>query len=616
MADFFQHGLIATIHDLGTIQRDRLERMLERFVVNCPVGLVLPVTSGDMRAEPFTRIMEELSHVRYVQDIVVVLGMAPNVEDYREAVGRVRVLADRARVLWTDGPRVESLYQQLNDAGLAVATAVLLWRALAAVGIDAAGFDPTGQLGAAGDPATVGEALAGADRATVAAILRSTLINLAVVVAVTLLAATAFSRALLVEPIARLTQASRALAAGDLSARVGSTDPSELGELSRSFDAMAASIAGAQDRLEAQVAARTTELRSLLKLSNTIALTTDLMPALEAVLDQLVEAGRTRWAEVLELEPSGRLVTLVRRGDPPSVPDLKPGLPTIGPEPTPLAADLAPHAVVEGDALALPLRVRDRVVGVLQAVAPEGEGWDEERLRWVGGLAAQAAVAIENARLYELARDEAANEERRHLARELHDSVSQAIYSVVLTAHAAQKHLPAEATRSSQALDAVIELAEAALAEMRALIFELRPEMLENEGLIVALATQAASLQARYNIDVETELCDEPGLPIEIKEALYRIAREALHNIVKHARASHISLSMCCTGTEIALELVDDGVGFEVNGSFPGHLGLKSMRERAQRLHGSLAIESAPDQGARIRVCIPTAAVYPIPSDG
>ena len=123
MADFFQHGLIATIHDLGTIQRDRLERMLERFVVNCPVGLVLPVTSGDMRAEPFTRIMEELSHVRYVQDVVVVLGMAPSVDDFREAVGRVRVLGDRARVLWTEGPRVESLYQQLNDAGLAVTTA-------------------------------------------------------------------------------------------------------------------------------------------------------------------------------------------------------------------------------------------------------------------------------------------------------------------------------------------------------------------------------------------------------------------------------------------------------------------------------------------------------------
>src|SRR5690606_30146121 len=118
---------------------------------------------------------------------------------------------------------------------LAVATAVLLWRALGAVGIDAAGLDAA----VPGDPATVGQALAEVDRDTVAAILRSTLINLAVITAVTLLAATAFSRALLTEPISRLTQASRALAAGDLKARVRSVDPSELGELSRSFDAMA-----------------------------------------------------------------------------------------------------------------------------------------------------------------------------------------------------------------------------------------------------------------------------------------------------------------------------------------------------------------------------------------
>lgn len=488
---------------------------------------------------------------------------------------------------------------------LAVATAVLLWRALAAVGIDAAGFDPTGQLGAAGDPATVGEALAGADRATVAAILRSTLINLAVVVAVTLLAATAFSRALLVEPIARLTQASRALAAGDLSARVGSTDPSELGELSRSFDAMAASIAGAQDRLEAQVAARTTELRSLLKLSNTIALTTDLMPALEAVLDQLVEAGRTRWAEVLELEPSGRLVTLVRRGDPPSVPDLKPGLPTIGPEPTPLAADLAPHAVVEGDALALPLRVRDRVVGVLQAVAPEGEGWDEERLRWVGGLAAQAAVAIENARLYELARDEAANEERRHLARELHDSVSQAIYSVVLTAHAAQKHLPAEATRSSQALDAVIELAEAALAEMRALIFELRPEALAEVGLMGALHRQLDGLELRHGLKTERRLGPEPELPFSAKQVLLRVAQEAFHNVTKHAHATTVTVEAEPAGSELLLTITDDGVGFDPTAAYPGHLGLTSMHERVASLDGHLHIDSEAGAGTSVTVRVP-----------
>jgi len=122
MADFFQHGLIATIHDLGTIQRDRLERTLERFAVNCQVGLVLPVTAGDMRADPFARIMDELAAVRWVQHVVVVLGVAPEVDDFREALAKARALGDRARVLWTDGPRTQGLYQQLSDAGLGVTT--------------------------------------------------------------------------------------------------------------------------------------------------------------------------------------------------------------------------------------------------------------------------------------------------------------------------------------------------------------------------------------------------------------------------------------------------------------------------------------------------------------
>ncbi|NLX08245.1 MAG: GAF domain-containing protein [Chloroflexi bacterium] len=266
--------------------------------------------------------------------------------------------------------------------------------------------------------------------------------------------------------------------------------------------------------------------------------------------------------------------------------------------------------------MAVPMIVADRLVGVLDVQSREVNHFGEADIRVMATLADLIAVAVQNARLYQQAQAIAALEERNRLARELHDSVSQALYGIGLGARTARALLDRDPAQVAEPLDYVLALTEAGLSEMRALIFELRPEMLENEGLIVALATQAASLQARYNIDVETELCDEPGLPIEIKEALYRIAREALHNIVKHARASHISLSMCCTGTEIALELVDDGVGFEVNGSFPGHLGLKSMRERAQRLHGSLAIESAPDQGARIRVCIPTAAVYPIPSDG
>lgn len=498
---------------------------------------------------------------------------------------------------------------------LAVATAVLLWRALAAVGIDAAALEPAALPA---DPATVGQALADADRATVGAILRSTLISLAVVVAVTLVAATAFSRSLLIEPIARLTQASRALAAGDLAARVRLSDRSELGELSRSFDAMADSIASAQDRLEAQVSARTSELRSLLRLSNSIAITSDLLPQLEVVLDQLVQGGGTRWAEVLELGPHGRLVTLARHGEPPAVEDLAAGLPTIRQQPaTALVAEVAPHAVVEGDALALPLRVRDRVVGVLQAVAPVGEGWDEERLRWVSALGAQVAVALENARLYELARDEAADEERRHLARELHDSVSQAIYSAVLTAHSAQKSLPPGAEAASQALDVVIELAEAALTEMRALIFELRPEALAEVGLMGALHRQLDGLEHRHGLTTERRLGPEPELAFAAKQVLLRVAQEALHNVTKHAHAERVTVSAQVSqapaetgagGEWLELAIADDGVGFDPSLSYPGHLGLTSMHERVASLAGQLDISSAPGAGTTVRVRVPLAA--------
>lgn len=525
---------------------------------------------------------------------------------------------------------------------LAIATGILLWRALAAVGIDPAALEGVME-GAGGDTGAALQPLVEADRATVAALLRSTLISLAAVVAVTLIAATAFSRSLLIEPIARLAQASRALAAGDLSARVNSTDPSELGALARSFDAMADSIAGHQDRLEAQVAARTSELRSLLKLSNTIAITSELIPQLEAVLDQLVRSERTRWAEVLELDPRGRLVTLVRRGEPPlaakqpagddaavaGYAEAPPDRAALVPEGAPaLSESGAPHAVVEGDTLAIPLRVRDRVVGVLQAVAPEKAGWDEEGLRWVGGLAAQAAVALENARLYELARDEAADEERRHLARELHDSVSQAIYSVVLTAHAAQKHLPEEAERSEKALDSVIELAEAALAEMRALIFELRPEALAEVGLMGALHRQLDGLELRHGLTTDRELGPEPELAFAAKQVLLRVAQEAFHNVTKHARATRVRVVADTRkappaggegppgvgagaevgGEHLELCISDDGVGFDPTIAYPGHLGLTSMHERVTALEGRLTIDSAPGEGTTVRVRVPIKA--------
>ena len=215
-------------------------------------------------------------------------------------------------------------------------------------------------------------------------------------------------------------------------------------------------------------------------------------------------------------------------------------------------------------------------------------------------------IAVENARLLVEVRGKAALEERQRLARELHDSVSQALYGIALGAKTARTLLDRDSTKVASPIDYILSLADAGLAEMRALIFELRPESLEKEGLVAALEKQAAALRARHEIKVESDLCNEPDAPLEIKEALYRIAQEALQNIVKHAHASSVQIRMRCSPENVTLDVSDDGIGFEPEGDFPGHLGLHSMRERTERLGGTLAVESVLGKGTQIRAWIPT----------
>jgi glucosyl-3-phosphoglycerate synthase len=122
MPDFFQHDLVTTIHDLHTGKLDRLEDMLREATQQNPVGLVLPVTAADMRAEPFTQIVNELADADYIDTVVVSLGVAPDKRDYEETLQKIAPLGERARVLWTDGPEIQSLYGELVDAGIPVST--------------------------------------------------------------------------------------------------------------------------------------------------------------------------------------------------------------------------------------------------------------------------------------------------------------------------------------------------------------------------------------------------------------------------------------------------------------------------------------------------------------
>ena len=229
----------------------------------------------------------------------------------------------------------------------------------------------------------------------------------------------------------------------------------------------------------------------------------------------------------------------------------------------------------------------------------------ESEVRLASALGQRAAVAIENARLYERSQVAASLEERQRLARELHDSVSQALYGISLGTRTARTLIERDPAQAVEPLDYVGTLAEAGLAELRALIFELRPESLALEGLVAALEKQFAALRARHGIQVDADLPLEPDLRLDIKEVLYRVGQETLHNTVKHARATHVSVRLSNTGSHYRLEIHDDGVGFETAGDFPGHLGLRSMAERTARVGGELDIESSPGKGTRISLEVP-----------
>jgi signal transduction histidine kinase len=258
--------------------------------------------------------------------------------------------------------------------------------------------------------------------------------------------------------------------------------------------------------------------------------------------------------------------------------------------------------------LVVPVIYGDRGLGVVISAYPADRDPEPEEIAFLEAIADQAALAIENARLYQKASAAAALEERQKLARELHDSVSQALYGIALGARTARRRLGDEAPATvAEPLDYVLSLAEAGLTEMRALIFELRPESIATEGLVAAIGRQVAATQARYGITVNARLCDEPDVSIDIKEAVYRIAQESLHNTVKHSRATSVEVSLGREDDRLVLVVRDDGQGFDPTGDFPGHLGLRSMRERATGIGGEFSIESAPAAGTSIRLDVPYA---------
>jgi GAF domain-containing protein/ligand-binding sensor domain-containing protein len=257
--------------------------------------------------------------------------------------------------------------------------------------------------------------------------------------------------------------------------------------------------------------------------------------------------------------------------------------------------------------LAVPIKLKGKVIGVLDAQSNQVNAFDESDLSVLQSLADQAAIAIENARLYERASQLAVVEERQRLARELHDSVTQALYGTTLYAEAAARQLATgQVELASQHLQELRDTAQEALREMRLLIFELRPSILESEGLVNALRARLEAVEGRAGLAVEFYVEGETTLPTAVEEGLYRIAQEALNNTLKHACARRVSVSLNRGERAVVLEIVDDGCGFDPSTAVPGGgLGLDGMIERAAKMGGELVLDSEPGGGTRVLVEVP-----------
>ncbi|MFE2963185.1 GAF domain-containing sensor histidine kinase [Streptomyces sp. NPDC059340] len=273
------------------------------------------------------------------------------------------------------------------------------------------------------------------------------------------------------------------------------------------------------------------------------------------------------------------------------------------------------------DFLGLPIRDGDEVIGALflanknrakgdkkDCPAQDGEcGFTEDDQELLTILAQHAAIALTNARLYERSRELTIAEERSRLAHELHDAVSQKLFSLRLTAQAAVALVDRDPARAKGELHQVAMLAAEATEELRAAVIELRPAALDEDGLVATLRTQIQVLDRAHSARVTFASHGVRALPAAQEEAVLRVAQEALHNALRHSGAGRVDVTLEKRGPGTVLRVSDDGSGFEPTATRAAgrHLGLVSMRDRSSGVGGTLSVESAPGKGTTIEMEVP-----------
>jgi two-component system nitrate/nitrite sensor histidine kinase NarX len=433
-------------------------------------------------------------------------------------------------------------------------------------------------------------------------------------------------------PVVELTEAAEAVAGGDFDQTIEVHTGDELESLAHQFNLMAEELAASYAHLEQRVADRTRELATLNTIASVVSRSLELEQVLQTALEATLDAMAMEAGAAFRLEEEAGALHLVASM----------GLSDIFVRRVSVLHVAGARAVLSSDSVAaqalrraevvvrsvaaysdgplkrwlqeegleavvgIPLIAKDAVVGVLNLATREPRPLTSEACEMLSAIGRQVGVAVENARLYGHAEMVAAMAERNRLARELHDAVSQTLFTASLIAEVIPelwKTQPAEAERQ---LQTVRRLTRGAQAEMRSLLMELRPSALVEAELETLLGQLSRAVAGRANVEVDLDLAPMPWVTPDVKVALYRIAQEALNNVVKHANASRatISLHSVETGVQrvVNLAICDNGCGFDVATAPRDHFGLGTMRERAEGIGATLSIETAPGQGTCIVV--------------
>ncbi|NOT06224.1 MAG: PAS domain S-box protein [Anaerolineales bacterium] len=376
--------------------------------------------------------------------------------------------------------------------------------------------------------------------------------------------------------------------------------------------------------LSRRVGTRTHEQATLLEISHTLASTLELQPGL--ILDQLRKIIEYSHGGLFVLENSA-LVTLAMRGTGPLEQSLPIRIELNTPETLitlfnrhqpirivdvngdSVQAQFLRSLLNDGAAVLLegmqswmwvPLAVRGRIIGGIGVAHEQHNYFTDHQADLALSVANQAAITMINAELYRQAQALAVLEERQRLARNLHDAVNQSLFSAGLIAEVLPRLWDRDQEEARRSLEDLRRLTRGAMAEMRALLAELRPSTLTDSDLGDLLRLLGNALEGRTNLPVVLTVSGKFMLPAEVQIAFYRICQEALNNVAKHAKAARVEIDLKQEGAMIELRIHDDGLGFDLEQAFSGHYGLGMMRERAENAGARLNITSQPGHGTEL----------------